>query len=147
MPYLPMDLEHFIHHKLNNEQRGPLLEIVRRDYANEPLHVIIDKLIEAGIPVGEYQHIYKPKCIIYRKHILAWIHRTAKIIFGIKKLKRVNIRCSCGVRLTGQDAAFWGECKKCRDPKNTRSKVVGRVTGQERADIEYHGGRFHSAEW
>jgi len=56
-------------------------------------------------------------------------------------------RCDCGVLLTGEDAVFWGECETCRNPANTRSNVVGKFTGQDKSDWEYHGGRFYSAEW
>lgn len=65
-----------------------------------------------------------------------------------KKLPKPRVAyCQCGAVLRGEDAVFWGECEKCRSPETIRSKVVGKDTGADKSDREYHGGKGTAGEW
>ena len=61
------------------------------------------------------------------------------IVVGYEAALHFNMAIWAGVRCSN-DAVFWGECEKCRNPARHRSRVAGRFTSADKADRNYHGG-------
>lgn len=61
-----------------------------------------------------------------------------------KAKPRTPSRCACG-EIIKDDAAFWGECERCRHELPIHSRSVS--TNSVAHENAYHGDLYNRGEW